>query len=76
MTNEPELEELTYYDFVVQKEHCFLRNIFDPDNLKKSKSMDTIGAYFAAFEKFLKIVVLLENQYTSNSNMKMLAKSV
>ena len=69
-TNELESEEMTYYDFVVQKEHCFLRNIFDQDNLKKSKNMDTIGVYFAAFEKFLKIVALLENQYTSNSNIE------
>ena len=48
-TNGPEAEEMTYYNFVIQKEHCFLRNIFDPDTLKKSKNMNSIGAYFQAY---------------------------
>ena len=68
-SNGPKATEMTYYDFIVQKEHCFLGNTFHPDTLKKPKSMSNIEAYFFSFEKFLKIIALLENRYTSDSDI-------
>ena len=54
--NEPFSQDMTYFSFVVQKEHHFLRNILDPDELKLSKNIKNIEAYFIAFEKFIKII--------------------
>ena len=53
-------DNMTYFAFVVQKEHHFLRNILDPDELKVLKNMKNIESYFSAFEKFIKIFSVLE----------------
>ena len=58
---------MTYFEFVGQKEHSFLRNIFDPDVISKSEQLKNIKSYYCAFETFIDIVALLENVYTSDS---------
>ena len=68
-TNGPFPQDMTYFDFVAQKEHHFLRNVLDPDELKLSKNMKNIEAYFAAFEKFIKIVSVLANRHTADNNI-------
>ena len=67
--NGPRSKEMIYFDFVVQKEHCSLRNIFDPKVISKSEKLKDIESYFEAFETFIKIVALLENVYTPDSGI-------
>ena len=62
-------QDMTYFDFVVQKEHHFLRNIRDLDKLKLSKNMKNIEVYFAAFEKFINIITVLTNRYTADNGI-------
>ena len=33
---------ITYLDFIIAKEHAFIRNIFDRDELKRSKAIPTL----------------------------------
>ena len=57
--------EMSYIDFTIRKEHAFLRNIYDPDELKISKNMATIEAYHAAFARYIKIVKCMEDEIKS-----------
>ena len=50
---------------MLAKEHTFIRNIFNYDELKQSKSIETHEKYHETFRKMLQIVVLLN---TSDSN--------
>ena len=68
-TNGPFFQDMTYSDFVVKKEHHFLRNILDPDELKLSKNIRNIEVYFAAFEKFIKIIAVLANRYRADNDI-------
>ena len=36
----------TWYDFIVQKKHLFLRNIYSYDDLKKSKNVITLENFY------------------------------
>ena len=55
-TNGPFSQDMTYFNFVVQKENHFLRNILDPDELKLSKNIKNIEAYFIALETFSELL--------------------
>ena len=54
----------TYLDFVIVKEHAFIRNVFDHVELKQSKSIKAYERH-ESFRKMFQVVVLLN---TSNSN--------
>ena len=47
--------ELSYYDFVVKKEHKFLTTIFTEKELKSSSNIQTLKTYYEFFEKFIQI---------------------
>ena len=49
-----------------------MRNTLDPDRLKLSKNMKNIEVYFAAFEKFIKIITVLTNRYTADNDIAFL----
>ena len=68
--NGPNSQEMTYFDFVVEEEHHFLRNIFETDELKLSKKLKNIEVYFDAFDRFVKIITDLINCYTSDNDME------
>ena len=51
-------------------EHAFIRNIFDSDELKLSKSIKTHKKYHETFRKMLQIVVLLNNNYSNESDIE------
>ena len=57
--------EKTWYDFVVEKEHIFIRNVDSREELAKMENVADIGDYRRKFECFLKIVTLLE-KYLNN----------
>ena len=68
-SNGPCSQDMAYFDFVVRKEHHFLRNILDPDELKLSRNMKNIEVYLAAFKRFIKIITVLTNQYTADNDI-------
>ena len=53
----------TYLDFVIAKEHAFVRNIFNYDELKQPKSIEAHEKYHETFRRMLQIVVLLNRSY-------------
>ena len=52
---------MSYADFVIFKEHKFLRNIFSEQELPLAKSLKDIEQYHKKFQKFLKIAVYLQS---------------
>ena len=63
-SNFPSEKITTFLDFVIEKEHSFIRNIFDHDELKWSKNIKTLEKYDASFKKMLRIVALLNTNYS------------
>ena len=43
-------EEMTYGDFIIRYEHKFLRNIYTPEQLKKS-NVSTLEEYYSLYTK-------------------------
>ena len=58
----PQNEKMSYGDFIIKKEHMFLRNIFSKEELVKSSSINTFESFHMHFIKFLEIVVFLEDE--------------
>ena len=52
---------MSYADFVIFKEHKFLRNIFSERELSSTDSLKNMEQHHKCFEKFLKISVYLQN---------------
>ena len=65
-SNDPNAEDnsLTYFDFVVRKEHSFVRKIFKPDELSACQQIKTLKKYYEKFKLFIQIVFLLKNTYS------------
>ena len=60
---------MLYSDFIIFKEHKFLRNIFSIDELAKTNSLKDLKAFHEKFVSFLKIVVLLQNALNTNEDL-------
>ena len=58
-------EKMSYSDFVIAKEHKFLRNIFSKDELSSSDALKNIRSYHENVSRFLKIVVYLQQNLNS-----------
>ena len=54
-------EQMSYADFVIFKEHKFLRNIFSEQELSSTDSLKSMEQYHKCFEKFLIVSVYLQN---------------
>ena len=52
---------MSYSDFIILKEHKFLRNIFSEEDLLKTKALRNIEQYHLAFQTFLTISIYLED---------------
>ena len=50
-------QKMSYGDFIIEKEHKFLRNIFSKKELEGSKAIKNIESFHEHFCKFLQIVV-------------------
>ena len=59
---------ITYLDFVILVEHAFIRHIFDYDELKMSKSIQTLEKYYETYRNTLQIVALLNTNYSKDSD--------
>ena len=62
----------TWYDFTVQQEHLFLRNIYSQDDLLKMERLKTLKDYYRNFENFLEVVVLLDKFFSQLTNLTVL----
>ena len=54
--------EMSYLDFLTEKEHAFIRNIFDKYDLKKPKNIVTEEKYYEAMLLFIHLVWTAENE--------------
>ena len=63
-------KKTTFLDFVIEKEHSLIRNIFDHDELKLSKNIETLEKYNVSCKKMLRIVVLLNANYSKESDVE------
>ena len=52
---------MTYCDFIIQKEHKFLRNVLSKDDLSKSNAIETVESFHENFKKFLRICIFADN---------------
>ena len=52
-SNFPNEKISMYLEFAIAKEHAFIRNIFDHDELKQSKSIKTYEKYHESFREML-----------------------
>ena len=54
--------------FFIIKEHQFIRNVLDQDNLKKSDALKKLSAYYQMLNKLLKVSILLEDTIKCSEN--------
>ena len=52
---------MSYVDFIIFKEHKFLKNIFSSEELTTATNLKDLKTYHQTFVKFLKIVIILQN---------------
>ena len=52
--------EMSYLDFLITKEHAFIRNIFDKEELQKSRYLKSLEDYHKAMCLYIKLVKLAE----------------
>ena len=58
-----EVNKKTWYNFVVEKEHLFIRNIYSKEELGEMKDISDISDYHEKFKIFIKIVMLLGKKF-------------
>ena len=58
---EVEGEQLRWYDFVVDMEHLFIRNIYREKGLGKMENLKAICNYCECFEKLIELIPIIEN---------------
>ena len=54
-------DKKTWYDFVVEKEQLFIRNIYSKEEHADMENISHIADYHREFGRFVKIVMLLKN---------------
>ena len=59
-----------YLNFVKFVEHLFITDIFEYEELKMSKSIQTLENYHQAFKKMLQLVTLMNTNYSSESDIE------
>ena len=57
--------DMSYLDFLIRKEYAFLRNIFDEDELKQSKSICNLESYWNKMKLYLHLIKVSEIELKS-----------
>ena len=57
---------MSYADFIIFKEHKFLRNIFSNEELLKTDVLKDLKTFHEKFVRFLRIAVFLQNGFKIN----------
>lgn len=65
----PLSEEMIFYNFVVKKEHFFLRNIFNEDDFKNLDAIKYIETYYKNFKRLIECSLLLHKYYNRDSEI-------
>ena len=60
----------TYLDFVISKEHAFIRNIFNKEDFEYCAKIKTWENYYESFRLFLQIVIFLNTRYSRESDIE------
>ena len=58
---------MTFYDFVVEKDHLFLRNIYNENDFKNSHAIKHIETYYKILKKFIECSLLIKKYYNRDS---------
>ena len=58
---------MSYLDFLIKKEYSFLKNIFDENDLKESKSTCNLENYYDKMQLFLHLIKVSEIELKSAS---------
>ena len=58
-----------YIYIYIIKEHKFIRNVLDEDNLKKSDDLKTLSVYYEMFTELFKVFILLEDNNKRSRNV-------
>ena len=58
-------EKMTYFDFLVKREHVFLRNIYEKEEREAIKNIEN---YYFHFQKFIQISLLLNGFHSRGSD--------
>ena len=64
-TFDVEKEKMSYGNFILKKEHNFLRNIFSKEELMSSDAIKNLQSFHENFSKFLQVAVYLQNSINS-----------
>ena len=64
--------EQSYLDFLIRKEHAFIRNIFDEKELKNCKRISTLENYHEAMTLYINIIKSAEQEITCADNYDMI----
>ena len=56
---------MSYGDFIIQKEHKFLRNIFSEEDLQKSDAIKNLESFHESFSRYLRLVIFAEKCVTT-----------
>ena len=59
---EKTLNLMTWYDFTVQQEYLFLKNIYNAEDFEKIENLKTLEDFYDVFEYFTETVVLLKGE--------------
>ena len=51
---------MSYGDFIIEKEHKFLRNIFSKEEIESSVAIKNIESFHEHFRKFLQIIIFAQ----------------
>ena len=54
-------KEMTYGDFIIQKEHKFLRNVLSEEQLAKSNAIHNLQSFHDTFKKYLRICIYADD---------------
>ena len=57
--------DMSYLDFLIRKEYAFLRNIFDEDELKKSKNICNLETYWNKMNLYIHLIKVSEMELKS-----------
>ena len=63
---EYEETDMSYFHFLIRKKHNFLRNIYSHEGLNKTPSIKNLESHYAIFQKFLKIIIFMENDINNS----------
>ena len=59
--------EMSYLDFLIKKEHAFIRNIYDKSDLEKSKNIVSEKIYYDTIVLFIHLVRVVKNEIKTAS---------